>query len=135
MDVPQLDDDKFLASFRSATLSPAAFTHEAHLRLGWIHLSREPQEQAIDSISTEIRHFVRVHGKEDKYHHTLTVAAMHILATRMNSGKEMDFRSFLLHNPDLLTDLRGLIGRHYTLETLADRRSALEWVEPDLENF
>jgi hypothetical protein len=132
---PELDDDGFLDAFRSGNLPLSAFTHEAHIRLGWIHLTRESLEVAIDSVSQEIRNFVAVHGKEDKYHHTLTVAALHVMASRLGSAENRSFRSFIDRNPDLLSDLKGLIRQHYSAERLASPEAAATWLQPDLRPF
>lgn len=132
---PELDDDGFLDAFRSGSLPLSSFTHEAHLRLGWLHLTREPLEAAVENVAQEIQHFVRVYGKEDKYHHTLTVAALHILASRIRSSEIRSFRSFMDRNPDLLTDLKALVGQHYSAERLSSPEAASRWVKPDLRPF
>jgi len=134
-DASELDDDGFLNALRSGILPLSTFTHEAHIRLGWIHLTREPLEEAVKSVVQEIRNFVAVYGKEDKYHHTLTVAALYILASRLGSSENRSFRSFIDRNPDLLTDFKGIVGNHYSSERLSSPKATQEFVPPDLRPF
>ena len=36
-----LNDDAFEAAFQNASLDPALFSHKAHLRLAWIHITQD----------------------------------------------------------------------------------------------
>lgn len=130
-----MPDEAFLDAFRSGILPLEAFTHEAHLRLGWLHLRRENRDEAICNVLDEIGRYVVIHGKEDKFHHTLTVAAMLILHERISSSEVRTFQELLAKHPDLLTDLRGLVEKHYSISLLSSSEAAKRWVEPDLVPF
>lgn len=96
---------------------------------------REPREEAIGNVVKEIKHYVSVHGKQDKYHHTLTIAAMLVLARRMGSPELRTFKAFLSQHPELLTDLKGILEHHYSPNRLFSPEAAREWMEPDLSPF
>jgi hypothetical protein len=71
-----LDDAAFETAFANASLDPSLFSHEAHLRLAWIHIHQYGIEQAIENICSQLMAFTKAVGAADKYNHTLTIAAV-----------------------------------------------------------
>ena len=51
----ELDDNTFEVLFREGNFPAALFSHEAHLRLAWIHLRRYGLEQAIENVSRQLQ--------------------------------------------------------------------------------
>ena len=49
-----LTNSEFLDQFSQCKLDPAAFSHDAHLRLAWIHIQRFGIEKAIRKCSKSI---------------------------------------------------------------------------------
>ena len=70
-----LDDRAFLAAFEAGTLDPTLFSHEAHLRLAWLHIQQLGIELAVPTICSQLINYVDGLGARDKYNATLTVAA------------------------------------------------------------
>jgi hypothetical protein len=130
-----IDDEAFLIAFRDATLPPAAFTHEAHLWLAWLHLRRSPPDRAIHEVQEQIQRYARHLGALTKYHCTLTVAAMKLVQVRMTTDEGISFDSFIKGHPELMTRFRELVGRHYTDERLASSEARMHYLEPDLIPF
>ena len=54
----ELTDLEFENQFKDCTLNPELFTHEAHLRLTWIHINKYGAEKAESSIPSQIIAYV-----------------------------------------------------------------------------
>jgi len=128
-------DDAFESLFSSGTMSPNLFTHEAHLRLAWIHLRKYEHDQAIDNVTRQLRDFVTRVGAVDKYNHTLTVAAIRVVDHFMKKSDAPTFYALLLAYPRLKHNFKDLLGQHYSKDALFTEKARKEYVEPDLLAF
>jgi len=70
-----LSDIEFKKQFLKCELSPADFTHEAHLRLAWLFIDKYGIRNAENKIQSSLKKFVEFSRAKDKYNVTLTVAA------------------------------------------------------------
>jgi N-formylglutamate deformylase len=130
---PLLSDDAILAALADFTLPPRYFNHRGHLRAAWIHLQRYPLEEAITRVCAGIRAFAEHLGATAKYSRTLTEALLRIMHARGAADPARGFESFLVENPDLLHDARGVLRRHYSDELLGSDAARLAFVPPDRE--
>jgi hypothetical protein len=130
-----LDDETFETTFASGAMSASLFTHEAHLRLAWIHIQKYGPEQAIDHVTRQIIDFVSRLGAADKYNHTLTVAAVRVVNHFMEKSNTGTFYELLLAFPRLKNNFKDLICQHYSKDVLSMERAKKEYVEPDLLAF
>jgi hypothetical protein len=114
-----MDDRDFLSALETATLDPAAFTHHAHVRAGFLILREAPTfGAALDRIERAIRTFAAKHGKDGLYHATVTVAFMTLIHARMAAKKDTDWESFATGNPDMFE--ADVLARYYPKAFLAD---------------
>ncbi|RMG77980.1 MAG: hypothetical protein D6714_18970, partial [Bacteroidetes bacterium] len=109
----ELSDAEFERQFTACELDSAIFSHEAHLRLAWIYIFRDGREGAERKIQEQLKNFVASVGASDKYHTTLTVAAVRMVSHFMRQSKADNFRDFIGSFPALKSDFKGLIARHY----------------------
>ena len=130
-----LTDPEFEKSFAECTLSPAIFSHEAHLRLAWIHIDKNGIEQAKVNIQNQIKDFVAHVGAKDKYHHTLTITAIHAVHHFMNKSESNNFIDFISEFPQLKGNFKKLIASHYSFDIFESAAARNEFVEPDLLPF
>ncbi len=130
-----LSDSDFLLQFSNCTLAPALFTHEAHLRLAWLHIKLYGVIQAEENIQTELRSFVNHVGAQNKYHVTLTVAAVKIVGHFMAKSNTNNFQEFINENPQLNTNFKELIKNHYSIDIFNSEVAKSEFLEPDLLPF
>jgi cyanate lyase len=130
-----LDDQTFLNAFREATLPSAAFTHEAHLRLAWLHLQKFTAADAIREVQEQIHRYAQKLGMGDKYHCTLTVASMKLVQERMGAEGGPTFDRFLEMHPEMLTSFKSLIHEHYSEGRLDSIEARNHYLEPDLIPF
>jgi hypothetical protein len=126
-----LEDDRFVADFEAGLYPHDRFRHADHVRLAWIYLRRFAVEEAEDRIRGGIRRFARQAGAERKYHETVTIAWMRLVAIALRlSPRTDDFGAFArLHG--WLFQKDALLA-FYSHECLASEAARREWAEPDV---
>lgn len=130
----QLNDREFERSFENGSYSHP-FTHEAHLRLAWIHVVKYGELKAIEHIVAQLHNYVQKVGAEDKYHHTVTVAAIKAVHHFIRRSKEQTFEGFIAEFPRLKTQFRQLLNSHYSLDVFNSSLARKTYLEPDLAPF
>jgi len=126
-----LSDDALVEEFESCRLPASLFHHADHIRLAWIYLGRTNEAEATARIEKCIRQFAAHNGVSEKYHHTMTLAWMRLVAAARQAAPEAQaFDVFAERNPELF-DVKTL-GRYYSAEQLARREAQFGWVEPDI---
>ena len=130
-----LSDTDFADQFEKAVLPPELFSHEAHLRLAWIHITRHGEETAVENICTQIAQFDRIHGDGTKFHKTLTVAAIKAVAHFMARSTSDNFQDFIKEFPRLKHHFRELIAAHYSWDVFVDADAKRSYLPPDLLPF
>jgi len=127
----QLDDQAFVEAFESCRLPAAQFHHADHIRLAWIFLGQMSEAEAARKIEEAIRRYANHNGIGQKYHQTITVAWMRLVAAaRRATAEGARFAEFAELHPELL-DVH-LLRNYYTKERLERPQARAEWVEPDL---
>jgi len=106
------------------------FGHREHLELAWTYLTWYEAEAAKRVMAAAIRHVAALHGAPDRYHDTLTVAWVHLVAVHRGRSDALSFGEFIAENPGLLD--RHLLDRHYSSELMASRVARAGWTEPNL---
>jgi hypothetical protein len=112
-DPAPLSDRQFIDAFESGRISPHRFHHADHLRLALAYLVESASvEDAAERMATSLRAFARAAGQEQKYHHTLTVAWMRLVARLLDQRLPLAY---------------------YSHARLFSRDAREGWVEPDLQ--
>jgi hypothetical protein len=130
-----LTNQEFANQFKTGLLDPELFTHEAHLRLAWIYIHQLGAEKAGKVVSDQIKNFVILAGAKDKYNHTLTIAAVKIVAHFIRRSHAQTFVEFAIEFPALITDFKGLLRVHYSDGICFSERAKKEFIAPDLLPF
>ena len=130
-----ISDADFEQQFESCALNPEWFTHEAHLRLAWIHIRKYGLDQAIENACSQIGRYAEAHGARDKFNKTVTVAALKAVYHFMNRSQVHDFHSLIKEYPRLKTGFKGLMNAHYGIDIFKSGRARKEFLEPDLLPF
>lgn len=126
----EFSHQQLLAQVESCSLPAGLFSHQAHLQLAWACLEQQPSLwQAAQLLCGLIRRYAMALGAAEKFHHTLTVAALLLVAAKRQ--QQADFRVWLQQKPVLQTDLATELGRYYSPAQLAAGK--LCWCEPDLQ--
>ncbi|MEJ2060472.1 MAG: hypothetical protein P8Y64_08295 [Gammaproteobacteria bacterium] len=127
------DDETYLARFQARDLGPEYFDHKGHLYMAWLHLNHYDLEEANTRVCEGIHDLADKFGAPEKFNHTLSEALMRIMAKRIHGDMSHNFEAFLAANPDLVTDARGVLARHFSEERLTSPEARAAWVEPDRE--
>lgn len=144
-----MTDDEFLTAFERCTVARPDWTHEAHVRMAWLYLTRASGNedvfarvregiQKLNAAFVQRRQMscMRQPSKEpdprglDGYHETVTVASVTVIASRVRPGE--DFAAFRERNPDLFDRKFPALLKHYSPERLFSALAKTEFLEPDL---
>jgi hypothetical protein len=130
----KLTDAEFLRAFEACQLSNESFHHRDHIRLAWIYLQLYPELEAREHMARAIRRFAAHHGKSDKYHETVTVAWLRLVANGIaRMPADASFEQLTAALPELLD--KRTIEKFYSRATLASESARAFWVEPDLQRL
>lgn len=131
-DASAWSDEDFLRAFEHLSLPANLFHHREHLRVAWLYLNSSDASRAAERMTVGIRQFASHHGATQKYHHTLTLAWMRLVAASLvETPEDYTFEKFLAAHPDL-TD-KNIVGKYYSKELLQTPAAREGWVEPDLQ--
>lgn len=130
-----LTDAAFENQFTTLTLDPTLFSHEAHLRLAWIHIRRYGIEKAIENMCEQIQRFATHHGDSGKFNITLTVAATRAVYHFALRSTTNTFKDFIAENNRLLTEFKQLLSSHYATNIFTSDQARKSYLEPDLLPF
>ena len=135
MTTPPLEE--LVAAFREGTLPRAAWTHEAHLRVGAWHVHHHGAAEALDLLRGRITRLNERHGTVNSdtsgYHETITAAYVKVIdAFLATFAREIALETrveALLAGP--LAE-RTALFRYWSREVLMSAAARRAWVEPDL---
>jgi hypothetical protein len=126
-----LSDQALVEEFESCRLPTAQFHHADHIRLAWIYLGQMTELEATLRIEQAIRRYANHNGIGQKYHQTITLAWMRLVAdARRSTPAVSGFFEFAELHPNLLDVHRLKV--FYTKERLESPQARAEWVEPDV---
>jgi len=127
-----LDDDTLWRAFHERTLGHAQWTHTAHLRIAWLHMSRYELDEAHLRMRIGIIRLNAAHGLIETpirgYHETLTRVWLVLVRALGRRTPCTDSASFL-SSPGLERDAPL---RYYTRERLFSVAARTMFVAPDL---
>jgi len=130
-----LPDEDFLSSLQSGDLNPKIFNHEAHLRLAYILSKKFDKDTSIEKVMHCIHGYVNHLGAQDKYHMTLTIAAVKIVHHFMEKSASTNFNTFIKEYPQLNDDFKRLLFTHYSKKAIESPEAKLKYIKPDLLDF
>ena len=126
-----LSNEEFLIQFELATLPADQFNHAAHVRAGWLYLRQYPIGEAIDRFCRSLRAFAAANGATGKYHETMSVAWMLLIAERLTAARDLEWPRFADRYPELFAS-PSLLLHYYSSATLDSERARAGFVMPDL---
>jgi hypothetical protein len=126
-----MTDAQLVAAFESTDLPAEQFTHTNHVRVAWWYLRQSSLPEALLRFSTALRRFAEAKGASGKYHETITVAYMLIIAERLAGERNGSWKQFAAENPDLLVRSPSPLAVFYSSETLTSERARRTFVMPD----
>ncbi|MCE2613689.1 hypothetical protein LVD13_11960 [Flavobacteriaceae bacterium D16] len=131
----KLSDQEFEEQFISCTMDPLIFSHEAHLRLSWLYLRKYGLNTTESMVQDQLKQYVTSLGAEEKYHTTLTVAAIRVVDHFISRSKSDNFKDFISEFPRLKMNFRELINAHYGFDIYSSEKGKAQYLKPDLLPF
>jgi hypothetical protein len=126
-----MTDEQLVTAFESTQLPADQFTHANHVRVAWWYLRHGSLPEALLRFSTALRRFAESKGASGKYHETITVAYMLIIADRVSKAPGSVWTEFAAANPDLLASKPPVVEMLYSREALTSDRARRAFVLPD----
>jgi hypothetical protein len=152
-----MTDNKFLAKFEDRTLTREEWTHEAHVRMAWLYVSRsDSYRDARSKVRTGIKKLnaaflarqnapcgatrpPEVDANADPaaepkpvgFHETITTAFLRLIADRAKDGES--FAAFRKRNPEFFDRSLSALLAHYSPEVLFSDEAKVKFVQPDRE--
>lgn len=131
----QLSDIEFEQQFANCSLDPALFSHEAHIRLAWIHVKKYEEKIAIEHICNQIQLFDQIHGNGTKFNKTVTIASVKAVHHFIGKSKAKTFKEYIEEFPRLINNFKALLDYHYGFDIFLSNKAKVEYPEPDLLPF
>ena len=126
-----MTDEAFARAFERGDVTPAEFDHRAHVRLAWVYLREAGDvEAATERMREAIRRFAAAANASSKYHETITVLWMRLLAeARARVPPASELAELLRQCPELAD--KDLPLRYYTRERLFSDEARAAWIPPE----
>lgn len=105
-----------LEQFLRGEMDPARFTHRDHVRMGYELLKRQSFVEAAWRYSNALRAMTARAGQPGRFHQTVTVAFLSLIAEAMAGGDTGHFEVFAQAHPELLHP--AVLARWYAPERL-----------------
>lgn len=131
----ELSDAQFENQLHDCSLAPTFFSHEAHIRIAWIHISKYGVKKAAENITSDLKRYVNSLGAADKYNETLTIVAVEIVNHFMQKAEAESFEELIEEYPVLVSDFKGLIDSHYSFDIFNNSEAKSVYLKPDLLSF
>ncbi len=126
----KFDVEAIIQRFEAGDVDPADFDHRAHVMLAWCYLRRYPLLEAVTRFARALQAFTKQVGAEAKYHETITVAFLLLIADRTRTDET--WAAFADRNPELIHGGMAALRRHYSSPALADEGARARFCLPDL---
>ncbi len=131
----RFSDEVYEQKFREIKFPPLYFSHEAHLRLAYIHLQKYGLEQSIKNMCTQIYDFAIKYGATMKFNATVTYASLQIMYSYIKNSKSDNFKDLMNEFPHLLQGFKVEIQKHYSWDVFRSPEAKSKIHQPDLEPF
>ncbi len=128
-------DSEYESNIEKCNINPNEFDHIAHLRLAWINIKKYGIDKAIIRVPAQIQKLVETFNVAEKYHTTLTIAAINTVYHFMQKSKSRNFQDFIVEFPKLKNDFMDLIFSHYSNDRLMHSKAKSQFICPDLLPF
>ena len=127
-----MTDDELVRAFESGDLATEVFTHAEHVRVAWWYLKQDSILLALARFRTALQRFAAGKGRPERYHETITIAYMLLIAERLAGARDLSWPEFAARNPDLLQWQPSILARFYADEVLASAKAREVFVLPEV---
>lgn len=108
------------------------FHHASHLHVAWVYLAESLSvQEAANKMRQTLRRFAAGAGRPQKYHETITLFWVHLLAWAQNVSRAERLEDVVHANPQLLE--KNFPLTYYSASRLFSDEARASWIEPDLK--
>jgi hypothetical protein len=119
-----------LERFVRGEMDPSGFAHREHVQMGFELLRRHSFIEGAYLFSRALRVMLeKGRSPPERFHHTITIAFLSLIAERLETGEYSSFAAFALTNQDLLD--KSALARWYRPERLASDIARKTFLLPD----
>ncbi|MEO9572346.1 MAG: hypothetical protein ABJH82_00200 [Polaribacter sp.] len=131
----KISDEEFEEQFTSNKFRPLWFTHEAHLRLAWIYVTKYGKQIAFEKYSKQLQDFANKYNVDGKYNTTVTFASIQIMNAYIQKSDAYDFQDFINEFSELKTNFKEIISNYYSTDVFTSIEAKQNILQPDLKSF
>ena len=125
-----MTDSELTRALERGEIANEDFDHTSHLHVAWAYLAESSSvEQAASKMRHTLRRFAAAAGRPQKYHETITLFWVNLLAYALTREKRLE--EFVGANPQLLE--KNFPLAYYSAERLFSDEARTSWLEPDLK--
>lgn len=114
----RLTNLQFELQLQHGILHQSVFTHEAHLRLAYIHIAKYGLLKAIEHICDQISKYLTTIGQPEKYDQVATIVAVKTVHLFMQKSLSDNFYDFIGEFPELKHNFKELTGFYHVINTI-----------------
>ena len=125
-----MTDTELVRALECGGIANEDFHHLSHLHVAWVYLSESSGvDEAIDKMRNTLRRFATSAGKPEKYHETITLFWVRLLAAFRASKSGETLEQIVQTDPRLLEKHFPL--SYYSTDRLFSDEARTSWVDPD----
>jgi hypothetical protein len=126
------EDVELTRALERGEVANESFHHLSHLHVAWVYLSESSGvDEAAGKMRKTLQKFATSAGKPEKYHETITLFWVRLLARIRAVRSSETLRQIVHAHPRLLE--KNFPLAYYSSERLFSDQARTSWVEPDLK--
>lgn len=126
-----MTDVELARALERGEIANEGFHHASHLHVAWVYLAESSSVQAANKMRKTLHRFAAAAGKPQKYHETITLFWVHLLASVQAVSRAKPLEDVVYANPQLLE--KNFPLAYYSAERLFSDEARISWMEPDLK--
>ena len=126
------EDVELTRALERGEVANEGFHHLSHLHVAWVYLSESADaDEAAGKMRETLQRFTASVGKPEKYHETITLFWVRLLAAIRTVKSRETLRQIVHAHPRLME--KDFPLAYYSSERLFSDEARTSWVEPDLK--
>ena len=127
-----MTDVEMTRALERGEIANESFHHLSHLHVAWVYLTESTcVDEAAAKMRNTLQRFAASAGKSEKYHETITLFWVHLLAGLCGIGSRESLKQIVQANPRLLE--KNFPLAYYSPEQLFSDNARSSWIKPDLK--
>src|SRR5262245_44874944 len=127
-----MTDVELTRALERGEMPKESFHHASHVHVAWVYLTESSSaKEAASKMRDTLRRLAAAAGKPEKYHETITLFWVHLLAREQAVSRATSMDEVVYANPQLLE--KNFPLSYYSAERLFSDEARASWIEPDLK--